>query len=184
MLCAFVGARFDNPKKRLQSSHLYTTSHRSSSCPLLAMRRSVVKGLSRIFDLSSTTVLSQRRFSNHSKILSARFSPIIRQLRIQQENFHRIERGNQFTFCRFGPAEEKFFPQQIVDSVLFHNLSGQIDSSMHRLRSAAESGNLLIENSQVQLKNVNRLNSNSILSQPAASQPASQHASEEIAKMR
>jgi hypothetical protein len=43
--------------------------------------------------------------------------------------------------CRFGPAQEKFFPQQIVDSVLFHNLSGQIDSSMrmHRSRSAAES---------------------------------------------
>jgi hypothetical protein len=38
-------------------------------------------------------------------------------------------------FCRFGPAGEKFFPQQIVDSVLFHNLSGQIDSSMQRSRS-------------------------------------------------
>jgi hypothetical protein len=73
-------------------------------------------------------------------------------------------------FCRFGPAEEKFFPQQIVDSVLFHNLSRQIDSSMHRSRSADESANLLIENSQVQLKNVNTLNSRSILSQPAASQ--------------
>jgi hypothetical protein len=111
----------------------------------------------------------------------------MRQLRIQQENFQNRtpkSAAAQFTFCRFGPAEEKFFPQQIVDSVLFHNLSGQIDSSMHRSRSAAEYANLLIENSQVQLKNVNTLNSNSILSQPAASQPASQHASEEIAKMR
>jgi hypothetical protein len=119
--------------------------------------------------------------------LSARFSGIICQLRIQQENFqNRTPKSTaaQFTFCRFGPAEEKFFPQQIVDSVLFHNLSGQIDSSMHRLRSDIESANLLIENSQVQLKNVNTLNSNSILSQPAASQPASQHASEKIAKMR
>eukprot|EP01047_Picozoa_sp_COSAG01_P117281 COSAG01_NODE_45954_length_404_cov_3.095082_1_plen_31_part_01 len=29
----------------------------------------------------------------------------------------------KFMLCRFGPAPEKFFPQQIVDSVLFHNLS-------------------------------------------------------------
>jgi hypothetical protein len=50
------------------------------------MRRSVVKGLSRIFDLS-TASLSQRRFSNQSKIKLPRFSPIMRQLRIQQENF-------------------------------------------------------------------------------------------------
>jgi hypothetical protein len=60
--------------------------------------------------------------------------------RIQQENFQNRtpkSAAAQFTFCRFGPAQEKFFPQQIVDSVLFHNLSGQIDSSMHRLRSAA-----------------------------------------------
>jgi hypothetical protein len=100
----------------------------------------------------------------------------------------RIERGNQllcwFMFCRFGPAEEKFFPQQIVNSVLFHNLSGRIDSSMHRSRSSTESANLMIEGSQIRLQDVNTLNSNSILSQPAASQPASQHASEEIAKMR
>jgi hypothetical protein len=87
-------------------------------------------------------------------------------------------------FCRFGPAEEKFFPQQIVNSVLFHNLSGRIDSSMHRSRSSTESANLMIEGSQIRLQDVNTLNSNSILSQPAASQPASQHASEEIAKMR
>jgi hypothetical protein len=44
----------------------------------------IVKGLSRIFDLSR---LSQRRFSNQSKILSARFSGIARHWRIQQENF-------------------------------------------------------------------------------------------------
>jgi hypothetical protein len=74
-------------------------------------------------------------------------------------------------FCKFGPAQEKFFPQQIVDSVLFHNISGQIDSSMHRSRSAAESAKLMIEGSQIQPQNVNTLNPNSILSQPASSQP-------------
>jgi hypothetical protein len=81
-------------------------------------------------------------------------------------------------FCIFGPAQEKFFPQQIVDSVLFHNLSGQIDSSMHRSRFAGESANLMIEGSQIQLQNVNTLNPDSILSQPASSQPpASQNQS-------
>jgi hypothetical protein len=62
--------------------------------------------------------------------------------------------------------------QQIVDSVLFHNLSGQIDSSMHRSRSAADSAKLMIEGSQIQLQNVNTLNPDSILSQPASQQPA------------
>jgi hypothetical protein len=81
-------------------------------------------------------------------------------LRIQQEIFF--------------PAREKFSPQQIVDSVLFHNLSGQIDSSMHRSRSADDSAKLMIDGSQIQLQNVNTLNPDSILSQPAASQPASQ----------
>jgi hypothetical protein len=77
-------------------------------------------------------------------------------------------------FCKFGPAQEKFFPQQIVDSVLFHNISGQIDSSMHRSRSAAESAKLMIEGSQIQLQNVNTLNPDSILSQPASQPAASQ----------
>jgi hypothetical protein len=98
----------------------------------------------------------------------------MRHLRIQQENFQNRKPKSAaawFMFCRFGPAQEKFFPQQIVDSVLFHNISGQIDSSMHRSRSAAESGNLLIENSQIQLQNVNTLNPDSILSQPVSSQP-------------
>jgi hypothetical protein len=75
----------------------------------------------------------------------------------RQENFqNRTPKSAAawFMFCRFGPAQKKFFPQQIVDSVLFHNLSGQIDSSMHRSRSAAESGNLLIEGFQIQLQNV------------------------------
>jgi hypothetical protein len=69
-------------------------------------------------------------------------------------------------------------PRWFADPVLFHNLSGQIDSSMHRSRSAGESAKLMIEGSRIQLQNVNTLNPDSNLSQPAASQPASQPESE------
>jgi hypothetical protein len=76
-------------------------------------------------------------------------------------------------------CSRKVFPQQIMNSVLFHTLSGQIDSSMHRPRSAAESANLMIEGSQIRLQNVNTLNPDSILAQlqPSSSPqpPASQN---------
>jgi hypothetical protein len=147
------------------------------------MRRSVVKGLSRIFDLSTEPTALLQPLQNKTPSILRDYAPTENSAGKLSESNAEISCGPVYVL-QIRSCSRKVFPQQIVDSVLFHNLSGQIDSSMHRSRSAAEYANLLIENSQVQLKNVNTLNSNSILSQPAASQPASQHASEEIAKMR
>ena len=114
---------------------------------------------------SQSFMIWLRRFSNHSKLKLPRFPPIWRQLRIQQENFQNRTpnlAAAGFTFCRFGPAQEKFSLSR--SSIQFYFIISQARSTAagRDQGSACESEFLPPQKHAPLPKNVNRLKSQEI----------------------